>query len=260
MEWNHSQQRTEQGNIQGLLTRFDRTGKVLGTIGDPGCTGPSAISPDGKRVAFERADPQVLPHYEPGFRFRASRDHAVHVLTGLGRQSRLVAGRSHIASGGEQPDIGILPSTKRLPTSLVKKSCYSSREFTKFPAAGLPTGMFSFRFQSGWHHPRVWGFSIGWNHRDSKAFPLEQSDFAQAAGRFFSTVAWIAYQSNEWARTSILRAAVRRLPVRLRHLPRRQARLPPANGFIQGRRQRRLSGGRRQGDVLPGVERNGYGC
>jgi len=47
-----------QGGIQGQLTWFDRTGKILGAFGDPGSYRTLALSPDGKRVAFDRADPR----------------------------------------------------------------------------------------------------------------------------------------------------------------------------------------------------------
>ena len=45
------------GGVQGRLTWFDRQGKVVGTAGDPGLYRTFTISPDGKRVAFERNDP-----------------------------------------------------------------------------------------------------------------------------------------------------------------------------------------------------------
>lgn len=39
---------------QRQITLFDRTGKVLGTVGDPGPPGTMTISPDGKHVALVR--------------------------------------------------------------------------------------------------------------------------------------------------------------------------------------------------------------
>ena len=38
------------------LTMFDRTGKVVRTIGEPGAIGQPAFSPDGKKLAFVRSD------------------------------------------------------------------------------------------------------------------------------------------------------------------------------------------------------------
>jgi Tol biopolymer transport system component len=48
-----------KGGVQGRLTWFDRRGKVAGTSGEPGLYRTLTISPDGKRIAFERADPQT---------------------------------------------------------------------------------------------------------------------------------------------------------------------------------------------------------
>src|SRR5207244_6160280 len=48
-----------KGGVQGRLTWFDRQGKVVGTLGEPGLYRTLTISPDGKRVAFERTDPQT---------------------------------------------------------------------------------------------------------------------------------------------------------------------------------------------------------
>jgi len=48
-----------KGGVQGRLSWFDRQGKIAGVLGDPGLYRTLTISPDGKRVAFERADPQT---------------------------------------------------------------------------------------------------------------------------------------------------------------------------------------------------------
>ena len=41
------------------LTRFERSGKAVGTVGEPGLISSPAISPDGKTVAVDRVDPQT---------------------------------------------------------------------------------------------------------------------------------------------------------------------------------------------------------
>jgi hypothetical protein len=46
------------GSVPGQLTWFDQKGNALGTAGDLGTYGTLALSPDGKRVAFGRADPR----------------------------------------------------------------------------------------------------------------------------------------------------------------------------------------------------------
>ena len=48
---------SDQGNLQ--LTWFDRSGRVLGTVGAPGFLQRPAISPDGKTVVVDRRDPQT---------------------------------------------------------------------------------------------------------------------------------------------------------------------------------------------------------
>jgi eukaryotic-like serine/threonine-protein kinase len=47
-----------KGGVEGRLTWFDRQGNIVGTAGKPGLYRTLTISPDGKRVAFERADPE----------------------------------------------------------------------------------------------------------------------------------------------------------------------------------------------------------
>src|SRR5579862_2537169 len=48
-----------KGGVQGRLTWFDRQGKVVGTSGEPGMYRTLTISPDGKRIAVERTDPET---------------------------------------------------------------------------------------------------------------------------------------------------------------------------------------------------------
>src|SRR5437868_1794346 len=48
-----------KGAVQGRLTWFDRQGKVAGISGEPGLYRTLTISPDGKRIAVERSDPQT---------------------------------------------------------------------------------------------------------------------------------------------------------------------------------------------------------
>jgi serine/threonine protein kinase len=47
---------------QRQLTWFDREGKVLGTVGEPGATNFLALSPDGTRVAFDRRSRSSRPN------------------------------------------------------------------------------------------------------------------------------------------------------------------------------------------------------
>lgn len=44
--------------VAAQLTVYDRSGRVLSTMGDPARIGYGVFSPDGRTVAFDRADPQ----------------------------------------------------------------------------------------------------------------------------------------------------------------------------------------------------------
>lgn len=48
-----------RGAVEGRLTWFDRQGNKVGTIGEAGLYRTLTVSPDGKRVAVERNDPQT---------------------------------------------------------------------------------------------------------------------------------------------------------------------------------------------------------
>jgi Tol biopolymer transport system component len=45
--------------LAGQLTWFDRQGRVLSTVGDPGILRIPRLSPDGRHVALEQADPET---------------------------------------------------------------------------------------------------------------------------------------------------------------------------------------------------------
>ena len=65
------------------LTWFDRAGKALGTVGEPGLYNTVALSPDGTRVAVSRAAAPGPDGGRPavrylGARLRARHEHAAH--------------------------------------------------------------------------------------------------------------------------------------------------------------------------------------
>jgi eukaryotic-like serine/threonine-protein kinase len=47
------------GILEGQLTWFDRQGRVVSTVGDPGILRIARLSPDGQHVALEQADPET---------------------------------------------------------------------------------------------------------------------------------------------------------------------------------------------------------
>jgi dipeptidyl aminopeptidase/acylaminoacyl peptidase len=192
-----------RGNIQGQLTWFDRTGKVLGTIGDPGLYRTLAISPDGKRVAFERADPQNFPHHDIWL-YDSARGVTTRFTFDPGWDGNPVwsPDGSHIAFGGEKPDTGIFNLYQKPSNLAGEEELLFKSGVHKIPSGWSPDGRFLLFFNPvGTTH--VWVLPLGGTAANRKPFPLEQSDFAQAAGRFSPDGRWIAYQSNESGKDEI---------------------------------------------------------
>ena len=80
-----------KGGVQGRLTWFDRQGKVVGTSGEPGLYRTLTISPDGKRIAVERADRSDAEPRHLAARDCQRKDHSIHFRPGLGSVPDLVA-------------------------------------------------------------------------------------------------------------------------------------------------------------------------
>jgi eukaryotic-like serine/threonine-protein kinase len=190
-----------RGNIQGQLTWLDRTGKILGTIGDPGLYRTLAISPDGKRVAFERADPQNFINRNIWL-FDLARGVTTRFTFDSGWDGNPVwsPDGSRIAFGGERTGIfDLYQKTSNLAgeDELVFKSAAH-----KLPSSWSPDGRFLL-FYNATGPTHVWVLPLDGTAADRKPFPLEQSEFLQAVGRFSPDGRWIAYQSNESGKDEI---------------------------------------------------------
>ncbi len=75
------------GGESRQLTWFDRSGKILGTVGDPGIVLYTAISPDGSTVAYERQDLQFAKR-ETGRRWPTCWSSPTNAPASPGRRSR----------------------------------------------------------------------------------------------------------------------------------------------------------------------------
>ncbi len=190
-----------RGNVQGQLTWFDRTGKQLGVIGDPGLYRTLAISPDGKRVAFERADPQNFSNRNIWL-YDLARGVTTRFTFDSGWDANPVwsPDGSHIAFAslrGATFDIYQKTSNLAGEDELLFKS-----DTQKLTSSWSPDGRFLLFYNAvGTTH--VWVLPLADGQADGKPFPLEQSNFAQAVGRFSPDGRWIAYQSNESGKDEI---------------------------------------------------------
>jgi serine/threonine protein kinase/Tol biopolymer transport system component len=192
-----------RGNIQGQLTWFDRTGKVLGAIGDPGLYRTLAISPDGKRIAFERADPENFTHHDIWL-YDSVRGVTTRFTFYSGWDGNPVwsPDGSHIAFGGEKPDTGIFNLYQKTSDLAGEEELLFKSEVHKIPSSWSPDGRFLLFFNpTGATH--VWVLPLDGTAANRKPFQLEQSAFMQAVGRFSPDGHWIAYDSNESGKDEI---------------------------------------------------------
>ena len=180
-----------RGNIFGRLAWLDRQGKTLGTFGDPGLYRTLSISPDGRRVAFERADSQNqinrniwLYDVDRGvtsrFTFGTAWD-AAPVWSPDGTQIAFTSNRENTF------DLYVKPSNLAGDEQLVFKS-----PEPKIVSSWSSDGRFLLYYFAT-PPSQLWEFSLV----DRKPGLVARSDFNQAIARFSPDMRWIAYSSNE---------------------------------------------------------------
>jgi eukaryotic-like serine/threonine-protein kinase len=189
-----------RGAIDGRLTWFDRQGKTVGTIGEPGVYRTLAISPDGKRVAVERTDPQTqnkdiwLLDAAGGAATRFTSDPGWDAFpTWSPDGSRIVFTSNR---GGEVYDLYV-KSTSGADNEVL---LYQSTE-GKGPNSWSPDGRFLIYYSIGQPtHLRLLAVD---GPADRKPVPLVDSQFSSVTGRFSPDGRWIAYSSNESGKNEI---------------------------------------------------------
>jgi eukaryotic-like serine/threonine-protein kinase len=188
------------GIIQGQLTWFDRLGKVLGTFGEPGLYGTLALSPDGKRVAFERVDPQArnrniwLYEIARGVTTRFTFDQFFDTDPVWSPDGSRVA--FNAIRGGPLDLFAKDSNLSGQDQLLLKSSDY------KFPTSWSRDGRFLLYWTLG-PPTRVWALPLGDGAADRQPIPMANSQFNETTGRFSPDGRWIAYQSDESGKTEI---------------------------------------------------------
>jgi Tol biopolymer transport system component len=190
-----------RGNISGQLTWLDREGKVLGTVGDPGLYRTLAISPDGKRVAFERADPQNFSNRNIWL-YEFARGVTTRFTFDSGWDGNPVWSPegSRIVFGGERT--GIFDLYQKTSNLAGEDELVFQSGVHKLPSSWSPDGRFLL-FYNAVGSTHVWVLPLDGTAANRKAFALEESNFNQAVGRFSPDGRWIAYQSNESGKDEI---------------------------------------------------------
>jgi eukaryotic-like serine/threonine-protein kinase len=188
-----------RGVVQGQMTWFDRTGKALGAFADPGSYRTLALSPDGKRVAFDRADAQNLNvrniwlyEFARGITTRFTFD------SGLDFDPVWSPDGSRIAfTSNRDGTFNLYEKTSNLASE--DKIMYRSSD-PKASSSWSPDGRFLLYFNP-LPPTRQWLLPLGGT--DRKPVRVDGSDFNEAAGRISPDGHWIAYSSDESGRQEI---------------------------------------------------------
>jgi eukaryotic-like serine/threonine-protein kinase len=188
-----------RGAIDGRLTWFDRQGKTVGTIGERGVYRTLAISPDGKRVAVERTDPQTQ-----------NKDIWL-VDAASGATTRFTSDPGWEAFPTWSPDGSrvIFTSNRGGVYDLYRKASsgggneevlYQSSE-GKGPNSWSPDGKFLIYYSLG--QPTHLRLLAADGPADRKPTPLVDPQFSSVTGRFSPDGHWIVYTSNESGKNEI---------------------------------------------------------
>jgi Tol biopolymer transport system component len=186
-----------KGGVQGRLTWFDRQGKVVGTSGEPGLYRTLTISPDGKRIAFERADPQTqnrdiwLLEVASGKTTRFTSDpgwDAFPTWSPNGSRIIFTSNRGGVYDLYQKAlnDTGNGTGTEEL--------LYKSSE-GKGPTSWSPDGRFLIYYSLGQPtHVKLLAVS---GPADRAPVPVVDPQFNSITARFSPDGRWIVYSSNE---------------------------------------------------------------
>ena len=185
------------------LTWFDRTGKALGTLGDPAnyFTPSPAISPDGTKVALQISNAVD------------SRDSSDIWIYDIARNlpTRFTFNPASERAPLWSPDGSTLAfgSTQKGPVDIYKKAANGTGDetlllespFDKYPMSWSKDGRLILYQEIA---PRVgadlWVLPL---EGERKAFPFVQSEFNDLAPTFSPDMRWVAYQSDASGRPEI---------------------------------------------------------
>ena len=173
------------------LTWFDREGKPLGTVGPPGGYNSPWLSPDEKRVAFNRQEPQGggpdiwLIDIARGNLTRFTFDPA-------GDQSPIWShDGSRIVFGSDRE--GVLNLYQKAASGAGNDEALLKSDHPKTANDWSADGKFIL-YQTGGQSTDIWVLPLS---GDQKPFPFLQTEFNEGWSRFSADGRWIAYSSNE---------------------------------------------------------------
>jgi len=188
-----------RGGVEGRLTWFDRQGKVVGRSGEAGLYRTLTLSPDGKRVAVERADPRTqnrdiwLVEIASGAMSRFTSDPGWDAFpTWSPDGSRII----FTSNRGGVYDLYEKPSNGAGSEQLLFQSTEG-----KGPTSRSPDGRFLVYYSLGQPtHLRLLAVA---GPADRKPVPVVDPQFTSITARFSPDGRWIAYTSNESGQSEV---------------------------------------------------------
>lgn len=187
------------GGVEGRLTWFDRQGKVVGTSGEPGLYRTFTISPNGKRVAFERADPETqnrdiwLLDIASGATTRFTSDPAWEAFPTWSPDGSRIVFTSNRS--------GVYDLYQKASNGAGQEALLYQSSEGKGPTSWSPDGRFLLYYSLGQPtHLRLLPVA---GPADRKPTPMVDTQFSSITGRFSPDGRWIVYSSNESGRNEI---------------------------------------------------------
>ena len=188
-----------RGGVEGRLTWFDRQGKVVATSGEPGLYRTLTISPDGQRIAVERAEPGTqnrdiwLVDIATGAMTRLTSDpgfDAFPIWSPDGRRIIFTSNRSGVYDLYEKPADGSANETLlyHSPGGKGPTSWSANGKFLVYYSLGQPT------------HLRLLAVA---GPADRQSVPVVDPKFTSITARFSPDGRWILYTSNESGKNEV---------------------------------------------------------
>ena len=186
------------------LTWFDRAGKILQTVGEPGQYTTVSLSPDGARVAFDHRDPQAAG---TGLAFRrGNTDIWLHEFS-RGASTRLTSDPAFDVMPVWSPDgsriifasnrDGVYNLYRKVSNGAEDEGVLLKSNEGKFPYDWSRDGRFLLYGVAN----KVWVLPLTGD--DQKAMPYLQTESSASQARFSPDSRWIAYSSDESGKSEV---------------------------------------------------------
>jgi Tol biopolymer transport system component len=188
-----------RGAVQGSLTWFDRQGNRVGTVGEPGVYRTLTVSPNGKRIAVERSDPQT--QNRDIWLFNADGGGATRFTSDAGWDAFPTwspDGASIIFTSNRS---GVFDLYRKSVNSAAGEELFHHSTDGKGPNSLSPDGKYLIYYSLG--QPTHLKLLALTGPADRTAIPIVDGQFTSITGRFSPNGRWIVYTSSEWGADEI---------------------------------------------------------